>query len=185
MTITNSTRTPLLVRSPARSFRFGLRTVFLLTTILCLFAGYYANWIHQRRSFLNEQAARWQQKDVKVASWWEIRQVRATNITSNAVYCKPPGLLRVFGVRGYHRVYLLVPPEDTHLCFRPADRPSRFDEFWMNNQQPDYVRAKRLFPEAEIAVFSCHGVGGNALTYPVIIRDSETDARIANLKDKR
>jgi hypothetical protein len=35
-----------------RWFRFRLRTMFVMTTLVCLYLGWATNWIHQRQDFL-------------------------------------------------------------------------------------------------------------------------------------
>src|SRR5688572_20778819 len=44
--------------SPRRSWRprFGLRTMFLLVTVFCVWLGYQLNWIRQRHAALGEGA---------------------------------------------------------------------------------------------------------------------------------
>ena len=40
--------------TPPRRFRFGLRSLFMLVTMICVWFGYSMNWIRQRRAMLNE-----------------------------------------------------------------------------------------------------------------------------------
>ena len=39
-----------------RWYRFSLRTLFVVVTVVCVWLGYSANWIRQRRNFLREEA---------------------------------------------------------------------------------------------------------------------------------
>jgi hypothetical protein len=38
-----------------RWFRFGLRTMFVVVTVVCVWLGYHVNWMHRRRALLNER----------------------------------------------------------------------------------------------------------------------------------
>ena len=77
-----------------RNFRFGLRSMFVVVTVLGCGLGYQSIWISQRRELIAS-------KDVYV--WGEVRA---------------PGLLWLLGEPGYRQLAVLVPnpsilsPED-------------------------------------------------------------------------
>ena len=52
------------VDRPRRWFRFSLRTMFVLVTVLCVWLGYAMNWIRQRRDFAAAMTARSAEFDV-------------------------------------------------------------------------------------------------------------------------
>jgi hypothetical protein len=98
-----------------RRFRFGLRTLFFLVTLVAVWMGWSFNWIRQRREFVrpgNELGA--------VVSTGSVRA---------------PGLLWLFGEQGAQVVLLFT------------------------DNESDFERARRLFPEAHVETNPVHEVG--------------------------
>jgi hypothetical protein len=67
--------------NPRRWFRFSLRTMFVLVTVVCVWLGYQLNWIRQRREVLNS------------GEFLGFQEVDRES--------RPPSLLWLFGERGY------------------------------------------------------------------------------------
>ena len=78
---------------PRRWFRFSLRTMFVLVTVLCVWLGYSLNWIRQRREAIAH--AHFEKVSIKTTA-----PIRA------------PGLLWLFGEPGYDRIWFLFGPAD-------------------------------------------------------------------------
>ena len=66
---------------PRRWFRFSLRTLFVLVTVVCVWLGYQLNWIRQRRDVLGSG---------EVLVFDEVDRES-----------RPPSLLWLFGEHGY------------------------------------------------------------------------------------
>ena len=109
--------------SPPRRFRFGLRSLFVLVTVICVWLGYYLNWMRQRREFL---------KDCPVHhityTTVAMMEERLEKDPSVAKFYRPlpiaPAILRVFGEQAI--LSIIIHPSDVERT----------------------ERAKRLFPEA-------------------------------------
>ncbi len=89
--------------------RFTLRALFVVMTLLCVWSAYSINWIRQRREAIAESGA------------VEIGNDPNSNQTA-------PGLLFLFGERGYDTLGIGVDPME------------------------HYTRLQSLFPEARVAV---------------------------------
>jgi hypothetical protein len=72
---------------PRRWFRFSLRTMFVLVTVLCIWLGYYLNWIRQRHDYIERYGTTnsWVLSDVPTHFPWPLRalgeqEVLAVNV---------------------------------------------------------------------------------------------------------
>jgi len=89
-------------RTWRRYFRFGLRSLLLVLTVVAVVLGYHANWIRQRR----EASEGW------LTSYWSPPPNRIP---------KAPGLLWLLGERGYGHIWRestgsLTPEEEAQLA---------------------------------------------------------------------
>ncbi len=111
-----------------RWFRLSLRTMFVLLTVFGCWLGYQVHWIRQRHEFLEiQQQAR-------------IGHPKVLHTTQSIPAPRAPATLAVFGETGYSVVYLWVDG-------RSREALTELDQ--------DHVReARRLFPEAQVGVFS-------------------------------
>jgi hypothetical protein len=91
---------------PRPSFRFSLRTLFILVTLAALWIGWSFNWIRQRHDF--------------------VREGNTLGAVAHGSTSRAPGLLWLFGEERAEVVFLFT------------------------DDQADYDRARRLFPEAHI-----------------------------------
>lgn len=137
---------------------FSLRTLIICVTALCIWLGYQVNWIRQREAFLAEQFTRHlktqrfvldeQQQTIVlqsdptfVSEWWH-EQLVTGKIA--------PWPIRWFGEEGVGSLWVVVRESDVTLRTSGDDGlgPVRWPE--ISTSQPDYRRAKRLFPEAQV-----------------------------------
>jgi len=120
-----------------RWFRFSLRTLFVVVTVVGGWLGYELNWIHQRHQFLEAQHT----KRVAHRFSWDPNDDYRGDRTA-------PGLLRFLGESGYSWVDVWV--DGRHSEELTATDLERARE------------ARRLFPEAEIGLFNAweDGPGG-------------------------
>jgi hypothetical protein len=111
--------------------RFSLRSLFILTTAICIFLGYQWEWVKRRRAFLAEQTRLFAADTMPGRNhyWWMLEGGNA------------PQLLWMFNEPGYHRLSIIV--EDGFTKHDGAF-------YTMPRTHPTRVRAKSLFPEAEI-----------------------------------
>lgn len=115
-------RIPIL-RPSRRSLRFSLRSLFIAVALIGCWMGYEVNWIRQRHSALRQEGIGVHNNDLT---------------TGSPIVVQAPGLLWVFGERGYAIVSFTMPPgHDWDLT--PAE-------------QADFKRIARLYPEAEPTV---------------------------------
>src|SRR5262245_12715901 len=98
---------------PRRWFRFSLRTTFLVVTAISLWLGYEVNWIGQRHAFLARQL------NVVRASHPQYQYESRPWATSGA---KAPGLLWMFGEKGFSTVVLLIRESDARELAPKPDR---------------------------------------------------------------
>jgi hypothetical protein len=117
-----------------RWFRFSLRTMFVVVTLVGCWLGYELHWLRQRRAFIaHETAIRDAQKE-----WWSTIALTAAPGKSPPW---APGGLWLFGEPGYSFVYFIsdsgTPPESRTLTANDRDR---------------LATARRLFPEATVGV---------------------------------
>jgi len=152
---------------PTALTRFSLRALLLAVTGLCCFLAYEVNWIHQRRQFLAEQGAQGAYSKAMRASWPSITSVNNVRKPSEGAYRQAPSWLEWLGDRGYHHIAIIIPKSDT-VTRRLGIGAETLDTL---NSHPDYVRAKRLFPEATI--YPCVLEGSEA--YEVNVKDSATE----------
>lgn len=54
--------------TPRRWFRFSLRTLFLIVTILCVWIGYQLNWIRQRHAYFQRPFRTFSDREVLTKS---------------------------------------------------------------------------------------------------------------------
>ena len=111
-----------------RWFRFSLRTLFVIVTLVALWLGYELNWIRERRKFLNAPGV--------------FESTSIDTLGPNFVIPPPlvpppraPGMLRLFGERGVVAIEI------------PIER-QLFDESLSSDCYKEVQRARRLFPEA-------------------------------------
>jgi hypothetical protein len=176
-------------RSPQRvALSYSLRTLLIGVTALALWLGYEVNWIHQRHAFLASQFEHHlavapvpseQERRDWVGEWW--RQKTGTNR-------HVPWSLRLFGELGVVNVSVIVPETDITIRtwgYDNAELPVEWPE--ISASQPDYRRAKRLFPEAQILPvrpeeWSIEYRGGEMSDWlrPLIVREqaSQTTVRL-------
>ncbi len=124
--------------SPRRRwFRFSLRTLFVVVTVLAVFIAYHVNWIHQRHEFI------------------EVAPERSGYVASRDPYLpngepqRPPGLLWIFGETGYFEISLkfhwqqLEPSVDGAMVGMSAPPLDDSDLAIVE-------RCRWLFPEAQV-----------------------------------
>jgi hypothetical protein len=80
-------------------FRFSLRTLFVVVTLLCVWLGYQVNWIRQRRAFLASHDYFASGCDGNRKSLPPLQCSRA------------PWSLRLLGENGVEEIYLPSPEE--------------------------------------------------------------------------
>jgi hypothetical protein len=143
-------------------FRYSLRTLFVLVTLLCVWLGVQAKWIRDRRGFIAEE-------QVKLESLR--KQERAVDSTSIVKQGNAPGFLGLFGERGVAHLSMvaespmperlrkrldeaLVPglalPQAEHRRRVILIEESRVPIPLTLNAQNRVELAKRIFPEATI-----------------------------------
>ncbi len=109
-----------------RWFRFSLRTLFVVVTISAVVLGWRAyslNWIQER-----------QKAGVLAEPPWDVPRIVVGSEEGSA-----PGLLWLFGERGYDRLRIAFPDEaDKHRL--------------SNEQQQVLERIRSLYPEATVEV---------------------------------
>ncbi len=110
-----------------RWFRFRLRTLFVVMTVVAVWCGYQVNWIRLRQQFIAEQ-------DAKFCDHF-VAEDGGPHVQSH-LYSNPPSTLALFRENGYSFVEVLVEGQN-------AEELSDQDYATMR-------RAERLFPEAEI-----------------------------------
>jgi hypothetical protein len=145
---------------------FSLRALLLGVTALCCFLAYEMNWIHQRRLFISEQAAKVENNEGMLAHWKGVSSQNNISKPDEGAFRQSPSLLAWFGETGYHHIAIVVPKGDT-VNRRLGVGIDTLD-VW--DTQPDYVRAQRLFPEATIYPFVL--IGNEA--YEVNVKDALT-----------
>jgi hypothetical protein len=106
-----------------RWFRFSLRTLFVVVTVIACWMGYQLNWIRQRHEFVGQRLA-------PVGHSLYPRLVRTDGVAAEA-----PRTLRLFGERGYAHISIDV--FQAGLEHPPDDRR-------------ELKMARRLFPEAQL-----------------------------------
>jgi len=106
---------------PRRWFRFTLRTFFVLLTLVCVWLGWLGvqwKWIRERRAFLAAHP----------------HGIRATPWPGETI-AKGPGLLWIFGEKGYTRMGVVVGAELPTIS------------------EAEVLEVRRLFPETIIHVY--------------------------------
>ncbi len=154
---------------------FSLRSLMLAVAASAIWLGYEVNWVRQRHAFLDEQMDRhlnpqnrpWSSLSTEeMVRWWNEQLGNSS----------PPWPLRLFGEVGVARLWIVVPKGEVtirawenvyvqhggdanHTAAAPANSQRDWDyrgEFgtvqWPEicSLQSDLLRAKRLFPEAQI-----------------------------------
>jgi hypothetical protein len=105
-----------------RWFRFSLRTMFVVVTVLAIWLGYHINWARQRRDALS-------------SGRFTGDRVLATGMApALPKMVTAPGLLWLLGEPGYVSIVMAV-PERVPLKLTAAE-------------QSEFDRVARLFPEA-------------------------------------
>jgi hypothetical protein len=107
-----------------RSFRYSLRTLFVLITVFACWLGYELNWIRQRHAVLI------------TGNWRAYETVHDPFEDTHGQTVRAPGLLWFFGEPGYASLM--------KLRAGPV----------ANKEKAELDRVKVLFPEAHIALFS-------------------------------
>jgi hypothetical protein len=137
----NAAMTP----APKRWFRFSLRTLFVVVTVIACWLGYEFNWIRERHAFVAQQRTLVEAWSLYTESVWHPND------------CAAPGLLQLFGEEGHSMLLIWVDSRDVDDF--PAADANRIR------------RARQLFPEARIQVFNADGAtswswpyGGDAAT---------------------
>lgn len=78
--------------------RYTMRTLFIVMTVLAVFIAYHANWIRQRRA-------------VVYGKKWSF----CVHLPETVEH-KAPGLLWLFGERGYDRILLFANMSWSWMC---------------------------------------------------------------------
>lgn len=136
-----------------RWFRYSLRTMFVVVTVLAMilsWVAYSLNWIRQRHALLSERKTPY----TKHADFNPYdRTMWLPGFT-----CTAPGFLWIFGETGFESLGLGITVdhdqyEDYEKCVRMAE--------------PDLTRARLLFPEAEVRIggWTVVPVKGNRLAH--------------------
>jgi hypothetical protein len=115
-----------------RWFRFSLRTLFVVVTVLGCWLGYELNWVRERRLFIADEISARQRHPTSYT--WDaiVMNVRKTPTP------KAPGRLWAFGEAGHPNICVLIEAESVeHLTNRDQDRVQK---------------ARKLFPEASISM---------------------------------
>ncbi len=118
-----------------RWFRFTLRTLLVIVALLAVFLAYHVNWIRERRALIA--------KHKELSEWYgQPMQIAAVSVIPR----DGPGLLWMFGERKIIQLSLIGPYEPTGAegTWTASPGPPK---------HPDYQRARRLFPEADILVY--------------------------------
>jgi len=122
--------------------RFSLRALLIAVTAICVVLGYGANWKWQREQFHKEQLH-------KLFPNYEPVDRTEMDLmffgASNDEVCYAPLVLRLLGEEGRRNAHIVIPSSDTRLV-----ASGEYSQLVTSNNQPDYLRAKRLFPEARI-----------------------------------
>src|SRR5262245_5702551 len=100
--------------TPSRRFRYSLRTLFVVVTLLCVWLGYSLNWIRQRREFIAEQQAR----DAVITKWGG--EIASPHPPGQAAPRAPAGLW-LFGESGYFAVAVVVDGDDGKTSLSAVD----------------------------------------------------------------
>lgn len=157
-----------------RRFRFSLRTLFVVVSVLGIASGgwsaYHLHWIRQREQFLarqqklqesvgpisthssavdlwNRHAGRGTQPEKDQQSSYGDNFVRPKKLPQKKR--QPPGLLRLFGEEAVQELLVMIPREDVAIC--QERHGNLVIPVWrISATQPDYQRAVKLFPEANI-----------------------------------
>jgi hypothetical protein len=111
-----------------RWFRYSLRMLFVLVTVVCCWLGYELNWIRQRHAFLAKQRVVFEQTPTLGFPGTSEPVQGAT---------RAPDLLSLFGESGVSVLLLQIFVEN----YDGADS-DRYDEVRL---------AKQLFPEAQVS----------------------------------
>jgi len=109
-------------KSRRRWFQFGLGTMLLLVTLLCMWLAWQANWIKQRHGY------------------WAEHPYSSREPELNDKLATAPRLLWLLGEPGETRMQVNVPTF------------SKNGEYHRKNAGPEAERARALFPEAIIEV---------------------------------
>ena len=142
-------------------FRFSLRSLLVVSILMGCLCGYlaYANrWMHHRGEFLKKQQAKYvaafqlnyKLRSTKYFTVPSISELDGLNVTEPT---RIPLLLTPFRASGLRTMRIVVDAKD--LVHVPVDGISTA----IRNTQPDYVKAKNLFPESEIDVYYVIGSG--------------------------
>ena len=110
-----------------RWFSYSLRTMFAVVTVLCVWLGYELKWIRQRRAIV-----------AAFPKWSALEGV------PNIVMRQPdaPGLLWLFGERGYATVSLMVVVDDSLDVLDDSSLPEA--------AKTELKYATALFPESVV-----------------------------------
>jgi hypothetical protein len=129
-------------------FKYTLSTLFLVITVIAACLGYQVRWIHQRHDFLAQVLA------TAEATWHGVDSPSKRGCIDFCVQQTddpiPPWPLALFGEKGVSAIYLTIPEKDIRRVIVSIDAYGEYTQPEMDSSQPDFVRAKRLFPEAEI-----------------------------------
>jgi hypothetical protein len=106
-----------------RWFRYSLRTLFVVVTVIGCWLGYELNWIRERRAFIASEVSTRIDED-----WWNC------SVTDGGR--SAPGLLALFGEEGFSALSVLAESQSVELL--TANDRQRLQE------------ARHLFPEATI-----------------------------------
>lgn len=126
------------------SWRFSLRTLFLLVLLSAIWMGQQARWIRQRHDLQEKHrtlAASLEERKHGASFWLELQQVCGTNRAMPPSRVSAPGLLWLFGEAPVERLHL-------HFTVTSAEQKLPFDD-------PEIDLAQRLFPEA-VVIRSVH-----------------------------
>ena len=113
-----------------RWFRFSLRTLFVVVTIVGVAAGwvtYQLNWLEQRREFIKH-------------NFWGIGQLMTPS---------PPWPLSIMGEEGFDYIGVPVVNEEGYRLVDDGFPDGfDFDKLLTPDELKEVARARRLFPEA-------------------------------------
>jgi hypothetical protein len=120
--------------------------LLLVATAVGVVLAYEKSWIQQRHAFIAEQLERhkaaWDGdvEGARTIQWWKDQL--------NSDKCAP-GLLCMFGEAAVRELFVLIPEQD--IVRRQRGTPDElYSQLEMRPSQPDYLRARRLFPEANV-----------------------------------
>ena len=129
-----------------RWFRFSLRTLFVMMTVVCCWLGYELNWIRNRHAFIDRQRAR-------LAEFYSGEDLAFYN--EQLYYDNPnggaPSFLWLFGEPALGNLNLVMTIDDPY-AHGAGEAETKIWREWQATD-PEYREARQLFPEGSFGFF--------------------------------